>query len=65
MVKLRGQTGLASLAKRVLALLAASLNADDNRPVIVEHMRPYMLCNPFMTEFHIFLMDQFAKKLGV
>ena len=30
---------------------------------IVEHKRPYMLWNPFMTEFHIFLLEQLDKKL--
>jgi len=30
---------------------------------IVKHKRPYMLWNPFMTEFHIYLMEQLEKKL--
>lgn len=31
---------------------------------IVEHKRPYMLWNPFMTEFHIYLMKQLSVKLN-
>jgi hypothetical protein len=32
--------------------------------LIVKHKRPYMLWNPFMTEFHIYLMEKLAEKLG-
>ena len=31
----------------------------------MKHQRPTMLWNLFMTEFHIYLMDQLARKLGV
>ncbi len=30
---------------------------------IVKHKRPHMLWSPFMTEFHIFLLEQLDKKL--
>lgn len=30
---------------------------------IIKHKRPHMLWNPFMTEFHIFLLEQLDKKL--
>lgn len=33
--------------------------------LIVTHKRPYMLWNPFMTEFHSLLMEKLARKLGV
>ena len=32
---------------------------------IVKHKRPYMLWNPFMTEFHKYLIDKLAKKLAM
>jgi hypothetical protein len=32
--------------------------------LIVEHKRPYMLWNPFMTSFHIYLMEKLAEKLS-
>lgn len=38
-------------------------NADQIIDLIVKHKRPYMLWNPFMTGFHIFLMDRLADKL--
>lgn len=31
---------------------------------IVKHKRPYMLWNPFMTEFHTYLIERLAAKLG-
>jgi len=31
---------------------------------IVKHKRPYMLWNPFMTEFHIYLIERLANKLN-
>lgn len=40
------------------------VEADDIVGLIVKHKRPYMLWNPFMTEFHILLMDKLAKKLA-
>lgn len=33
-------------------------------PLIVKHKRPYMEWNPFMTEFHDFLMQRLAEKLS-
>lgn len=33
--------------------------------LIVKHKRPYMLWNPFMTEFHKLLLRKLADKLGV
>ncbi|MBP9686836.1 MAG: HD domain-containing protein [Candidatus Doudnabacteria bacterium] len=33
-------------------------------PLIVKHKRPYMEWNPFMTEFHDYLMQQLRQKLG-
>ena len=36
---------------------------DEIIETIVKHKRPYMLWNPFMTEFHIYLMEQLDKKL--
>lgn len=32
--------------------------------MIVQHKRPYMLWNPFMTKFHIYLIEQLRRKLG-
>ncbi|HVX48069.1 MAG TPA: HD domain-containing protein [Candidatus Saccharimonadales bacterium] len=37
---------------------------DNVIGMIVKHKRPYMLWNPFLTEFHIYLMDKLAHKLG-
>ena len=31
---------------------------------IIKHKRPYMLWNPFMTEFHIHLIDKLTEKLS-
>lgn len=31
--------------------------------LIIKHKRPYMEWNPFMTEFHVYLMEQLAAKL--
>jgi len=39
------------------------VGADDIVPLIVKYKRPYMLWNPFMTEFHILLMAKLAAKL--
>ena len=36
---------------------------DEIVDVILKHKRPYMLWNPFMTEFHILLLDRLSKKL--
>lgn len=41
------------------------IEPDQIVDVIVKHKRPYMLWNPFMTEFHIYLMEQITKKLSV
>jgi len=32
-------------------------------PLIVKHKRPHMLWNPFMTDFHTYLLDQVKQKL--
>lgn len=39
------------------------LSPEGIVPLIVEHKRPYMLWNPFMTEFHKLLMAELAAKL--
>lgn len=41
------------------------IEPDQIVDVIVKHKRPYMLWNPFMTEFHIYLVEQITKKLNV
>jgi hypothetical protein len=40
------------------------VDRDQIVDLIVKHKRPYMLWNPFMTEFHILLMDKLAAKLS-
>lgn len=40
-----------------------NIEPDQIINVIVKHKRPYMLWNPFMTEFHILLIDKLAAKL--
>lgn len=32
-------------------------------PTIIQHKRPYMIWNPFMTKFHVYLIDQLRHKL--
>jgi hypothetical protein len=39
------------------------VDRDQIIATIVKHKRPHMLWNPFMTDFHIYLMDQLDKKL--
>lgn len=39
------------------------VEADEIVGLITHHKRPYMLWNPFMTEFHELLMDGLAAKL--
>lgn len=39
------------------------IEPDQIIETIVEHKRPHMLWNPFMTEFHTFLLEQLDKKL--
>lgn len=39
------------------------IEPDQIIDTIVKHKRPHMLWNPFMTEFHIFLLKQLDKKL--
>lgn len=41
-----------------------NIDKDQIVPAIVQHDRPYMLWNPFMTKFHDFLMDRLADKLS-
>ncbi len=41
-----------------------NMAGDKVVDMIVEHKRPYMLWNPFMTEFHKLLMDELEKKLA-
>lgn len=40
------------------------IEPDQIIDTIVKHKRPYMLWNPFMTDFHVFLMEQLDKKLS-
>jgi hypothetical protein len=40
-----------------------SVDADGIVPLIEKHKRPYMLWNPFMSEFHIRLLEKLADKL--
>lgn len=39
------------------------IDANEIVDLIVKHKRPYMLWNPFMTEFHIYLIEQTTAKL--
>lgn len=39
------------------------IEADQIIPTIEKHKRPHMLWNPFMTEFHTYLLVQLDKKL--
>ena len=39
------------------------IEPDQIIPTIEKHKRPYMLWNPFMTEFHVYLLGQLDKKL--
>jgi len=39
------------------------IEPDQIIETIVKHKRPHMLWNPFMTEFHIFLLERLDKKL--
>ena len=39
------------------------IEPDQIIETIIKHKRPYMLWNPFMTAFHIHLLDQLDKKL--
>lgn len=39
------------------------IEANEIVDLIVKHKRPYMLWNPFMTEFHVLLMEKLEKKL--
>jgi len=39
------------------------IESDQIIDTIVKHKRPYMLWNPFMTEFHTYLIEQLDKKL--
>jgi hypothetical protein len=41
------------------------IEKDEIIDLIVKHKRPYMEWNPFMTEFHMHLMDKLAAKLEV
>lgn len=41
------------------------VEAEEIIPLIVEHKRPYMLWNPFMTSLHEEIIDRLAKKLEV
>jgi hypothetical protein len=36
---------------------------DELVRLVVEHKRPHMLWNPFLTEFHIYLMERLSEKL--
>jgi hypothetical protein len=38
-------------------------DADGIVPLIEKHKRPYMLWNPFMTEFHILLLSKLSHKI--
>ncbi len=40
------------------------IEPDKIIDTIVQHKRPYMLWNPFMTEFHIYLVEQLQDKLN-
>lgn len=39
------------------------IDPDQIIETIVKHKRPHMLWNPFMTKFHIYLLEQLDKKL--
>lgn len=39
------------------------IDKQDIIPTIIKHKRPYMLWNPFMIEFHDYLMKKLAEKL--
>ncbi len=39
------------------------IDKDQIVDTIVKHKRPYMTWNPFLTEFHIYLIEKFAEKL--
>ncbi len=41
------------------------IEADQIMDLLLKHKRPYMLWNPFLTEFHIVLYEKLAKKLAV
>lgn len=40
------------------------IEKDEIVDTIVKHKRPYMLWNPFMTEFHICLIQKLSEKLN-
>ncbi len=40
------------------------IEAEEIVPLIEKKKRPYMLWNPFMTEFHMLLLDRLAAKLA-
>jgi len=42
---------------------SCGVGPDGIIDLIVKHKRPYMLWNPFMTQFHEFLMSELARKL--
>lgn len=39
------------------------IEKDQIIDLIIRHKRPYMAWNPFMTEFHTYLLDKLAAKL--
>lgn len=39
------------------------IEPEDIVDLIIEHKRPYMLWNPFLTDFHVMLVDKFKDKL--
>lgn len=41
------------------------IEPDQIIDMIVQHKRPYMLWNPFMEEFHIYLIEQLQHKLNL
>ncbi len=42
----------------------AEVEPEDIVDIIVKHKRPYMLWNPFMTDFHKYLIEQLRVKLS-
>jgi 5'-deoxynucleotidase YfbR-like HD superfamily hydrolase len=40
-----------------------NIEPEEMVDLIIKHKRPYMLWNPFLTDFHIMLVDKFKEKL--
>ena len=39
------------------------IEPEEMVDLIIKHKRPYMLWNPFLTDFHVMLVDKFKEKL--